>query len=332
LRFSCRFVTSENSLNDVNDVAAAWSRSEFNVLVSTSVALVGNENPKCRFLACAGYFYDRMQLVQAFGRLRNYMRRGGGAVYFAAPTNLPPFREKEDRHRFTRLCNENFISAQQFDVFKITMTSAGVRDWLIDASAGGVDTGCALKKLSLSFGQKRENCGVCLSCRSEPKQNLQEVAEKRIAQERRNSQLTHRLLQKLTMQCLCCRRADCRGIPILKGVGSKHLPENRGLCFSWNMCMRCGVSNHDRKTACFDKSYLNQFACCECWVYKNVQGWERHETTNCPVKGRLRRLLSHNYLQSKVTTNYQAYIEGIYTSPLTFCRFMAEMDIKYNNK
>jgi hypothetical protein len=45
LRFSCRIVTSDNSLDDVNDVAAAWSRSEFNVLISTSIALVGNENP-----------------------------------------------------------------------------------------------------------------------------------------------------------------------------------------------------------------------------------------------------------------------------------------------
>jgi hypothetical protein len=45
LRLNCRFVTSDNSTVEVNDVAAAWSRSEFNVLISTSIALVGNENP-----------------------------------------------------------------------------------------------------------------------------------------------------------------------------------------------------------------------------------------------------------------------------------------------
>jgi hypothetical protein len=49
------------------------SLSTFKVLISTSVALVGNENPRCRYLACAGYLYDSVQIVQAFGRLRKNM-------------------------------------------------------------------------------------------------------------------------------------------------------------------------------------------------------------------------------------------------------------------
>ena len=36
---------------------------KLDVLISTSIALVGNENPLCRFVACAGYLFDAMRLV-----------------------------------------------------------------------------------------------------------------------------------------------------------------------------------------------------------------------------------------------------------------------------
>jgi superfamily II DNA helicase RecQ len=77
-RYNCRLVTSENSLDEINLVAKEWGQSEFDVLISTSIALVGNENPNCRHLVCAGYLYNGMQIVQAFGRLRPYMRRSDG--------------------------------------------------------------------------------------------------------------------------------------------------------------------------------------------------------------------------------------------------------------
>jgi hypothetical protein len=44
--------------------------------------------------------------------------------------------------------NEEFISSENFSLFKATMTSGGVRDWIIDATTGKKD--CALKILSTS--------------------------------------------------------------------------------------------------------------------------------------------------------------------------------------
>jgi hypothetical protein len=88
------------------------------------------------------------------------------------------------------------------------------------------------------------------------------------------------------------------------------LPENRGCCFSWMNCYRCGVSNHDRKTQCFDKSYLNNIACCECWVFKNVPGSKRHDITDCSVHGRLRRLLSHHFMTTRESKNFPGVHRG----------------------
>ena len=123
-----------------------------------------------------------------------------------------------------------------------------------------------------------------------------------------------------------CSKPDCRGIPLLRGTGSRSLPENRHVCFEWSRCYACGVSTHDRKLCPFKKDYLNNRACCECWVFKGVPGATKHEIVSCPVKGRLRRLLSHNFLEAKVAGTYQAYIEQIYTSQESFCKFLASQE------
>ncbi len=94
-------------------------------------------------------------------------------------------------------------------------------------------------------------------------------------------------------------------------------------------CNDCGVSTHDHKMQCFDKSYLNNIACCECWVYKNVPGARRHEVTDCQAYGRLLWLLSHHYVKSGEIKSFQQFIEGISTSTESFCQFMAQIDALY---
>jgi hypothetical protein len=91
--------------------------------------------------------------------------------------------------------------------------------------------------------------------------------------------------------------------------------------------MWCG--NHDCKTQCFDKSYLNNIACCECWVFKNVPGSKRHDIADCSVHGRLRRLLSHHLMTTRESKTFQECIEGIYTSTETFCQFFATIEAMY---
>jgi hypothetical protein len=323
---SCMFVSSDTPGEHLKTVASKWSNGEFDILISTSIALVGNENPFCRFVACAGYLFDAMQVVQGFGRLRPNMRTSSGQIFFSAPVCLPKHRIKDDEQRFTRLLNENLLSEEDHARFRETMTSGGVRDWTMDAASG--KKGCSLKILSLSFGKERENCGACPFCRSIPTINVQTKAAHRMETERKNEQATERVLQRLALSCLACKKADCRGIPLLNGPGSKLLPENRGCCFPWKNCYQCGVSSHDRK-ACFDKTYLNNVACCECWVFKNVPGYKRHEKTDCEVKGRLRRLLSHHFINQKVSGSFKNYLEGIYTSSISFCDFMSRVECTY---
>lgn len=122
---NCAFVSSDTQAEELKTVASKWGKGEFDILISTSIALVENENPLCRFIACAGYLFDAMQVVQGFGRLRQYMRSNIGQIFFAAPEALSKKRTEDDKGRFTRLLNENLLSEEDKALFRVTMTSGG---------------------------------------------------------------------------------------------------------------------------------------------------------------------------------------------------------------
>lgn len=253
------------------------------------------------------------------------MRTEFGQVLFAVPDNLSDHRIIDDNLRYTRLLNEGFISATDLSNFSAVMTSSGVRDWLSDSFLA--EKGCAMNLLSVTFGrQTTNNCGACPFCCTIPLTTLQSQANNRIELVGQHEIATQRVLSNLASTCLVCNKPSCRGIPFLSGTGSKSKPENQNLCFEWKMCITCRVGTHDRIHCPFDKSYMKNRACCECWVLKGVPGSAKHETNSCPVKGRLRRFLSHNFITAKVPGTFQAYIEQSYTSGDSFCRFLATQD------
>ena len=181
--------------------------------------------------------------------------------------------------------------------------------------------------LSVTFGRQTvDNCGACPYCCTIPLTTLKSQANNEIELAGKLESAAQRVLSNLASACLVCNKPACRGIPFLSGTGSKSKPENQQLCFEWKMCIACGVGTHDRIRCPFNKTYMNNRACCECWVFKGVAGAAKHETHSCPVKGRLRRLLSHTFVTAKVPGTFQAYIEQIYTSGESFCRFLSSQE------
>ena len=191
------------------------------------------------------------------------------------------------------------------------------------------EKGCAMNLLSVLFGRQiSEHCGACPFCRTSiPLRTLQLTAKKRIEVVGKDECATQQVLSKLVLSYLVCNKPGCQGLPLLKGKGCKHLPENRDVCFNWSMCYACGVDSRDREDCPLNKSCLHKKACCECWVFKHVPGYVRHETTDCPVTGRLRRLLSHKYLEGKENgRTFQSFVEQIYTSEASFCQFLSAQE------
>ncbi len=338
----CRFVSSETDKDEVNQVAAEWGQSMFLVLISTSIALVGNENPKCRHLACAGYLFDMMSMVHFFGRLRPYMRKPSGEVLVCVPSELSTFRQADDKRRWTQLMNERLMRPFDYTNFQASMTSVGLHKWVKDSVAG--TSGCALKKLSSVMGQIRnDNCGACNSCRSAPIRVIQVVAQNRMEENRGHGSACKRVLQQLAQRCLVCNDNNCAGMTL----GSKKL-DRQGKpitsCLGRTICFDCGVESHgtstsDRKVKCVHKLLgIKNKACYRCYVKKGVPGASSHDLDNCPVKGRLRRVMGDFYLRhvrpdpQRQGESFDDFFDGIYTSDDNFCRFMAEIESRYNTQ
>ena len=100
-RFNCKFASSDSTPEELNQIAAEWCYGKLDVLISTTMGLVGNENPSCRHLVCVGYLYDLMQIVQFLGRLRNSMRKEFGKVMFVVPNSVSNKRIMDDNLRHT---------------------------------------------------------------------------------------------------------------------------------------------------------------------------------------------------------------------------------------
>ena len=90
-----RLLTSNVDLEQQESIAWDWRKSCFSVLMSTSIAIVGNENPECQHLVWNGYLYNTMNMIQAINRLRP-KQRTGGVTFSPLPT-----RESSSRNSAT---------------------------------------------------------------------------------------------------------------------------------------------------------------------------------------------------------------------------------------
>ena len=70
MKCSSRMTTSDNSKEEQVSVAKEWSEGVFDMLVSTTVALAGNENEKCCAVIVVGMLFNLFSVAQAFCRLR----------------------------------------------------------------------------------------------------------------------------------------------------------------------------------------------------------------------------------------------------------------------
>ena len=67
-------ITGDSSYNEQICCAKSWIKGEHDVLVSTVVGLVGNENRYCKTIVIGGFLFNVNSSVQAIGRLRPVQR------------------------------------------------------------------------------------------------------------------------------------------------------------------------------------------------------------------------------------------------------------------
>lgn len=304
-RYDCRFVTSHSSAEEQANVAREWSLGKFQVLVSTTIALVGNENADCHHVLIIGYLYSLMNVIQAMGRLRPSQRLGGASIrIYLPPINdqrLDGWRTRETVG-FDALRNRKLIADDQI-LFKRVATNSGLYEWLVK------DEGCRIKNLARRYGFQRPQCRFCDICRGRPIRRLATAAESSQQCVNTKKNLATLVLKQLSEKCFFCGEISCDGDGCLG-----------------NSCYRCGKQHYSKncrepKAA---SNVLNGRACYHCFDYYARQGYTNHDVKTCPLKRRLRRMVFDRANSSK--TKFLTFLNTIYSDEASFYKFVASLE------
>lgn len=155
-------ITGDSPYHDQIACAKSWYKGEYDVLVSTVVALVGNENKMCKTIVVAGFLFNVSSLVQAIGRLRPEQRGPMSKVHVFRH----PFRSlcrqdarQKSQQLFSEIVEVGCLTKSSRRLFQHLFTPVGLQEVL------SVKEGCYLQHLSKLFGFVRlpcRRCGLCL--------------------------------------------------------------------------------------------------------------------------------------------------------------------------
>jgi hypothetical protein len=193
-------VNSDSTIQDVCRIADLWSTGQIDILVSTTVALVGCENKLCRSIGIVRPIYNIANLVQGFGRLRLEQRGDDAVVHLFFPKNF-----EEDMTRLASTCDStisqlitaNVIRSDDYTTMKACFHTDGYSTLYKPAT-------CLLVTVATLLSPKlvgKENCNRCSACCVMRKKQLQQMREKNhseatIATKRPNPYINNRVNKK----------------------------------------------------------------------------------------------------------------------------------------
>lgn len=272
---SARLVTGKIPSKQQGEIAGAWYSGEFKVLVSTTAAILGNENSRCRLIVVVGLIYSVTNLVQAIGRLRPE-QRGSDArvmVFFRKESNesILEMRARAEARQLV-LKSKKMIDENSAEQHKAAFSKESLYILLED------DSRCYLTRIRLLYGVNGGlKCGRCTACSPNVVQLAAAAAVDQDAQALVTKSIAENHLLDMGSRCLLCSERVCDG--------ESCLPPGR--------CYNCHGPH--RKSACTVRTstIVEGYSCYYC-----LDLWARigaHESSGCPLKRRLKRFMFHLY-------------------------------------
>ena len=300
-----RLLTSDVDLEQQESIARDWRKSCFSVLVSTSIAIVGNENPECRHLVLNGYLFNTMNMVQAINRLRPKQRPGGASIKIFLPNHPEVYLDalwQRDRLRFDALAERGLVP-NDADLWKKFGSTEGLHQWLIR------DDGCWVSNLRQKYGTPQSPCNMCDRCKGTAVRMVAEANSLLVCQRNSTANDAMNVIRRMEHQCIICLCEFCDGEGCLP----------KGACFG------CG-GNHFRKNCPIQwKSVLSNKGCFFCLDVFCRQGYESHSSNKgggCPLQRRLKRLVIHRFSLSS-DSDLTQYYSRISSEKSTFYKFLS---------
>lgn len=301
-----RLLTSEADSEQQVSIAKEWRNSQFSVLVSTSIAVVGNENPNCRHLIVNGYLFNVISMVQALNRLRPKQRSGGASVQIFLPNlrdeYFNEFWDRKEKSVFLSLSGKGLVPHDE-KLWRTYGSISGLRQWLL------FQEGCRIVNLSALYGTSRSNCGMCDRCKGSPVHKAAMANQTNLTHRNKAKNIAMNVIRQLEDRCLVCGYTNCNG--------ERCLP--RGSCFV------CGSTDHERVQCPIDwKEILTCKGCYYCFDMYSREGYVRHEQGKaCPLQRRLKRLVIHHCRASRNKT-IDLYYSQVASSLDNFYAFLSQ--------
>lgn len=142
-------------------VAKDWRDGKLDILITSTCALMGNENRNCKHIFIVDLIYDMSNLLQAIGRLR---KEQGGVntvvTQFASSEKMANKKlvEESTKAKLESLSNMGALREASVDSATSILTMKGLVNFFNKK-------GCLLRNLSMEFGYMRdEDCKRCTNC------------------------------------------------------------------------------------------------------------------------------------------------------------------------
>ena len=320
-RVPCEAVTSETEADVMARVAKDWYGGKIDVLVTTTVALVGNENERCRTIIVVGILFNASSVIQAIGRLRPKQRGDQTAVVLMrkkiTSDDLTRWAEG-DRNSFDVLLSSGVLAktALQKSFDKAFGTMCLVQ--LLRKKTGcflqglrescGCDSGKACAKCDLCVGGLSVEVPVRGETRESQVSRERRAAMQKLEREKSYLVLGRRVLYDLRFRCWNCKMSWCKG----------------ETCFG-RICFKCGDRNHTSKTCNFDaKSILVGRGCYYCYEWYGNS--PNHTPSTCPTYRRLRLLHFVSYRKENCAVPFQEWFRSVHSSQVNYYRMLSAFE------
>ena len=349
--------TGDSPYHDQIACAKSWFRGGYDVLVSTVVALVGNENKECKTIVVAGFLFNVSSLVQAIGRLRPEQRGATSKVHvFRFPFRSGNRRDAklQSEQLFDEIVQAGCLTEASRDLFVSLFTPVGLQEILLSKD------GCYLQHLSRMYGFVRlpcDRCGLCLEKQSSPisapSSNVMSTKRSCISGNNALTQTSPVSVPSSTKSCKppptkrLCTSSD--NVLLGRQIGEEKNKDIKDLsrkaqwvfcelkyrCLSCGKsicngecaggCFRCGSRQHGYAGCKYDATYLakvlpNKGVCFGCFDTRQHQ-MKAHDMKSCPYKRRLKRLVFLDHQKRGI--NFEEYLRRLYSSEVSFVSMVA---------
>jgi hypothetical protein len=352
-------ITGDSTYQEQIACAKSWYKGEHDVLVSTVVALVGNENRLCKTIVVAGFLFNVSSLVQAIGRLRPEQRGPTTRVHiFRLPIrtlNRQDARQQSDQ-LFTEIVEAGCLQVDSKDLFVKLFSPVGLLQVL------SLKAGCYLQVLSRLYGFVRLPCNRCGLCRNREQVRPENPYSKSTpisAVTTRSSppsnlpgssNMSRQILGKETSVPQSKRpRTEMNSVLAGKEIAERESKDEMKLrrkakwvfcellyrCLVCGKstcngecaggCYRCGSRSHSYSICTYDSIRLakllpNKGVCFGCFDTRQ-HCMEEHNMMSCPLKRRLKRLVFLDH--QRQSKNFDRYLRELYSSEMSFVRMVA---------